>query len=205
MTHRTVNQAPEENPQIEQILEAVLLQALDIAKEKLDEGELLVPFTALAVGETLFIETHPAEDPDDCFKMAQHTVQHASGALAYAFCYDGYVDTNDGELDAIIAEGGIPGSEVGHAVGYLYTVEGEGEERKFKIEDKPLYIGQAPNFMEYTLLVTEDELDEDDRGERDDDEGEGAGEAGVDGEAAADLDDEEISVDDRDESEEDDD
>ena len=162
MAYRAIEQVPEDAPEIEQILEAVLLQALDIAREKLEQEKLLVPFTALAVGETLFIETHPAEDSEDCFKMAQHTVQNARGALAYAFCYDGYVDTDDGELDAIIAEGGIPGAEAGHAVGYLYKVEGEGEELEFKVEDHPLYIGQAPNFMEFTLVVIDDEeLDED--------------------------------------------
>ncbi len=160
MTHRTIDQVPAEAPEMEQILEAVLLQALEIAKEKLDAGELLVPFTALAVGETLFIETHPAEDPNDCFKMAQHTVQHASGALAYAFCYDGYVETDEGELDAIIAEGGVPGGESGHAVGHLYTVEGEGEDLKFKVDENPLYIGQAPNFMEFTGMFEEGEAEE---------------------------------------------
>ena len=168
MSHRTIDQVPAEAPEMEQILEAVLLQALEIAREKLDAGELLVPFTALAVGETLFLETHPSEDPEDCFKMAQHTVQHASGALAYAFCYDGYVETDEGELDAIIAEGGVPGGGSGHAVGYLYTVEGEGEDLKFKVEENPLYIGQAPNFMEFTgLFAAEDEEFEDGTGEDD--------------------------------------
>ena len=171
MSHRTIDQVPAEAPEMEQILEAVLLQALEIAREKLDAGELLVPFTALAVGETLFLETHPAEDPEDCFKMAQHTVQHASGALAYAFCYDGYVETDEGELDAIIAEGGVPKAESGHAVGFLYTVEGEGEDVKFKVEEEPLYIGQSPNFMEFTGMFeegdhdSEDELEDDHDGE----------------------------------------
>lgn len=160
MTHRTIDQVPAGVPEMEQILEAVLLQALEIAKEKLDAKELLVPFTALAVGETLFTETHPSEDPDECFKMAQHTVQNARGALAYAFCYDGYVDTDEGELDAIIAEGGVPGASTGHAVGFLYKVEGEGETLEFKIEDAPVYIGQAPNFMEYTLVLDGEEFDE---------------------------------------------
>lgn len=167
MTHRIIDQVPTEAPEMEQILEAVLLQALEIAKEKLDARELPVPFTALAVGETLFIETHPAEDPNDCFKMAQHTVQHASGALAYAFCYDGYVETDDGELDAIIAEGGVPGGESGHAIGYLYIVEGEGEDLKYKVDENPLYIGQAPNFMEFTGIFEEDEAEEHDHEDED--------------------------------------
>lgn len=156
MAHRTISQVPEGVPEINPMLEAVLLQALDIAREKLDAKEPLVPFTALAVGETLFTETHPSEDPDECFRMAQHTVQNARGALAYAFCYDGYVETNEGELDAIIAEGGMPGDASGHAAGYLYAVEGEGDSLEFRVEDQAIYIGEAPNFMEFTLIVEED-------------------------------------------------
>lgn len=161
MADRSVRHIPEGAPEIDPMLEAVLLQALDVAREKLDAKEQLVPFTALAVGETLFIETHPADDSDACFRMARHTVQNARGALAYAFCYDGYVETDDGQLDAIIAEGGMPGDPAGHAVGFLYTVEGEGEELEFRTEDQPSYIGEAPNFMEFTLAVEEADAGED--------------------------------------------
>lgn len=164
MAHRNISQVPEGTPEIDPMLEAVLLQALDVAREKLEAKEPLVPFTALAVGETLFIETHPSEEPDECFRMAQHTVQNARGALAYAFCYDGYVETDTGQLDAIIAEGGMPGDATGHAVGFLYTVEGEGEELEFNIEEQPSYIGEAPNFMEFTFTF-EDESAEEEAGE----------------------------------------
>lgn len=160
MSYRTVDPVPEEIPEIEPVLEAVLLQALEIAREKADAGEDLVPFTALAVGETLFMETHPSEDPEECFREAQHTVQNARGAAAYAFCYDGYIDSNEGELDAIIAEGGIPGEPFGHAVGYLYTLVPGEESVHVSFDDSPLYIGRAPNFMEFTLALDEDELEE---------------------------------------------
>lgn len=160
MADRTIDQIPADVPAFEGILEAVLLQALDEAREKMEAGEEVVPFTALAVGDTLFIETHPGDDADECFAAAQHTVQHVRGAAAYAFCYDGYVETNDGELDALIAEGGVPGSPTGHAIGLLYTAQGEGEDFSVNIDDRPLYIGQAPNFMEFTLFVDEEGADE---------------------------------------------
>ena len=162
MADRTIEQVPADVPAFEGILEAVLLQTLEIGRESLESGEELVPFTALAVGDTLFTETHPADDSEACFAAAQHTVQNARGASAYAFCYDGYVDTDEGELDAIIAEGGVPGSSEGHAIGYLYTTEGEGEDFRVKIDGTPLYIGQAPNFMEFTLVVMDDDEDDSD-------------------------------------------
>ena len=34
----------------------------------------------------------------------------------------GTSETDDGVMDALIAEGGIPGEEAGYAVGYLYTM-----------------------------------------------------------------------------------
>ena len=84
----------------------------------------------------------------------------ARGAEAYALCYDGYIETDDGVMDALIAEGGIPGEEAGYAVGYLYTME-EGENPVF--EEEPAYVGEAPNFMENLKAASEyseDEIEE---------------------------------------------
>ena len=87
-------------------------------------------------------------------------MEHARGAQAYSFCYDGYVETDDGTHDALIAEGGVPSADKGFAVGQLYTVDDEGA---VTFESEPVYIGPAPNFMialrdadEYT----DDEIDE---------------------------------------------
>ena len=137
MADRTVENSSEEVPEIPEMLENVLLFALDEAKEKMEEGAELVPFTTLVVKENLFIESHPGDSSEECYNLAQHTVEGARGADAYAFCYDGYVETDDGTKDVIIAEGGVPGAEDGYAVGYLYTVDDEGgctfeEEAKLK-------------------------------------------------------------------------
>ena len=55
MADRDVDQTTIEVPQIDETLEAVLIAALNEAKKRLEAGEEVVPFTALAVGETLFI------------------------------------------------------------------------------------------------------------------------------------------------------
>ena len=142
MADRTVENSYEEVPEIPEMLENVLLFALDEAKEKMEEGAELVPFTTLVVKENLFIESHPGDSSEECYNLAQHTVEGARGA------------------DAIIAEGGVPGAEDGYAVGYLYTVDDEGG---YTFEDEAAYIGEAPNFMaklKSGVDYGEDEIDE---------------------------------------------
>lgn len=157
MTERVVESSADEVPEIPDILEKVMLFSLDHAQKKMEAGEDLVPFTSLAVKETLFMETHPADDEQACFNLARHTVEHARGAQAYAFTYDGYVDTDDGTRDAIISEGGVPAADKGFAVGQLYTVSDDGT---IEFESEPVYIGPAPNFM-IALLNADEYADED--------------------------------------------
>lgn len=139
------NNAPEQD--IDDVLKAVINAVLEEACTKMEAGEEVVPFTGLAIKENLFIETHPADDVEECFLAARREVQGARGATAYAFCYDGYIETEDGMRDALIAEGGLPGEEAGYAFGYLYDDEG--------IEKEIVYIGPAPNFMENLKLELE--------------------------------------------------
>ena len=61
MADRVVENQDNEVPEIPEILEKVLLFSLDEAKQKLSQSNEVVPFTALAVKENLFIENHPGE------------------------------------------------------------------------------------------------------------------------------------------------
>ncbi|WP_080801001.1 hypothetical protein [Arabiibacter massiliensis] len=143
MADRMVESSDVQVPEIPEILEKVLLFSLDEAKEKMEQGAEVVPFTALVVKDNLFIENHPGESAEECFNFARHTVENARGAEAYALCYDGYVEVDDGVRDALIAEGGVPGEDEGYAVGYLYEADGD----TVTFEEEPAYIGEAPNFM----------------------------------------------------------
>ena len=128
---------------VDDVLKAVIVAVLDEAADKMEAGKDVIPFTGLAVKENLFIETHPGDDAEECFLAARKEVQGARGATAYAFCYDGYVDTDEGQKDALIAEGGLPGEEQGYAFGYLYDEDG--------IEREVVYIGPAPKTSSLSL------------------------------------------------------
>lgn len=140
MADREVDENSQPAGDIDDVLKAVIKTVLDEAAGKLEAGEDIIPFTGLAVKENLFIETHPGDSAEDCFLAARKEVEGARGATAYAFCYDGYVDTDEGQRDVIIAEGGMPGEPQGYAFGYLYDESG--------IDREIVYIGPAPNFME---------------------------------------------------------
>lgn len=160
MADRVVESSEIEVPEIPEILEKVLLFSLEEAKEKLEAGDDVIPFTALVVKENLFIENHPGESAEECFNFARHTVEHARGAEAYALCYDGYIEVDDGTKDALIAEGGVPGEDAGYAVGYLYEADEEGN---VTFEAEPAYIGEAPNFMialQSADAYSDEEIDE---------------------------------------------
>ena len=145
MADRIVEEAITEIPEFDEALENVLLFALEEAKNKMATGENVIPFSCLVVKEALFMENHPGDSAEQCFALARHTVEGAKGATCYAFCYDGYVDTDEGTKDALIAEGGLPGEDAGYAVCYVYTTDDEGN---VTFEEEPAYIGEAPNFME---------------------------------------------------------
>ena len=160
MADRNIENASQEVPEIPEELERVLVFSLDEGKEKLESGQDLIPFTALIVKDNLFLESHPGDNAEECFEAAEKNVRGARGAGAYAFCYDGYIETDDGVKDAVIAEGGEPGGDTGYAVAYLYTVDDEGN---FIFEKEPAYVGEAPNFMENLKEpadYTDDDLDE---------------------------------------------
>lgn len=134
-------------PEIDEMLQQVLIAALNEAKRVfLGNGGMLVPFTALAKEGKMELAPHAVGEVDDCFDDAQRCVAASEGMEAYAFCYDGYVDTDEGQCDILIAEGGLPGDEEGCAIGYIYHLpENEGD--PIEVEEEPVYVGPAPNFF----------------------------------------------------------
>lgn len=188
MADRVVENYTSEVPPMPEVLQRLLVVALDEGRERIAAGEDLVPFTMLVVGDSLFTEAADGATTDECYRIARHTVEGARGALAYAFCYDGYLDTDEGVKDCVIAEGGVPGTPEGFAMGYLYGTVGGA----VRFNDDPSFIGSAPNFMEGLVEeVAADEGDEaSDEGADEADEADGADES-----ADADADDADAAAD----------
>lgn len=138
-------------PDIPESVQKIVGHALNKAKVELEKSGLIVPFTAVLIKDQVFIELHPGDSPRECFNLARHSVEGMRGATSYAFCYDGFIDTNQGQKDAIIAEGGVPGSDEGYALAYIYTIDetdDNGNPSSVTVESAHLtYIGEADNFM----------------------------------------------------------
>jgi hypothetical protein len=105
----------------EQILERVVLYALDQGTEKLEQSGTLEPFTILIEDEELFIEEHPGEDEEASYASARRTVYQMERLCnAYVFCYDGYVVLDEGTRDALIVEYANKGDEKAQVIVRLY-------------------------------------------------------------------------------------
>lgn len=138
--------AEEKRIEIPYVLESVLRYCLKDAQERMEKGETVLPFSALAVKDTLFMEEHDADSVEESFDSVKKLVSNARGASAYGFCYDGYIEMPSlKKRDCLIAQGGVPGGEYGHAIGVLYTIDSEG---KPVFEDEPIYVGNALNYMQ---------------------------------------------------------
>lgn len=151
--------------EIPPVLESVLRYCLKDGKERMEKGEQIIPFSALAVKDTLFFEEHPGDDVKECFASAKRTVENARGASAYGFCYDGFIEVGaDAKMqDCLIAEGGCPGEPYGHAIGLVYRAKSDGT---VEFAEEPIYVGSSLNYMlTLAALEEEEEADEEAAGE----------------------------------------
>ncbi len=148
--------------EIDPILDSLLRYCLKEAMEKIEKKESLVPFTGIVVKNKLFMEQHAQENEEEVRSSVRLCVGGVRGAEAYGFCYYGYIDTEDeGEIvqkDCLIAEGGIPGDEKGHAVGIVYSQDGE---ENISFDEHLVYVGEVENFMSHLDPIIPKEVIED--------------------------------------------
>lgn len=140
-------------------LDKIVLYALDEAMEKLEQAGEFEPFTVILHGENLHVESHPGEDAVDCFNAATTAVNLLAHVMqAYVFAYDGYVNTDSGTRDALIAERGIPGEESAQAFAILYTIDEEGD-GSLSFEEGIYDLGSASSLLDGEE-ASEEDLDE---------------------------------------------
>ncbi|MDR0308593.1 MAG: hypothetical protein LBH87_01520 [Coriobacteriales bacterium] len=123
--------------------------AFDEASQKLEEDGGFEPFVALLCGEELQVEELEGDDEDAIYAALKKTIfQMDVVSDAYVFCYDGYVDLDDGPHDAILLEWARNNDEQAQILAWLYQPHNDHIDF---IE--PLYsLGETDNFF----LIGED-------------------------------------------------
>lgn len=138
--------AQQESLEMDEVLEKIVFYSLDEAKGKLESDGECAPFTVVVSGDQMFVENYPDEGVEMCRANAEANVKTASTfASHYAFCYDGFLETNQGALDAIIVEAADCDMEQAYVIGLLYTQDDDGA-RSFK--EQPAFIDYAPTFFD---------------------------------------------------------
>ena len=118
--------ADQENLELDEVLEKITFYCFDEARKKIEAGEECVPFTCVVSGEQMFVESYPGEDVTMCRKNAEANVKSSSSfSSCYAFCYDGFLMTDEGQLDAILVECAQRDMESSYVIGLLYKKEGD--------------------------------------------------------------------------------
>jgi hypothetical protein len=105
-------------------LDKIVFFAFDEARQKLEQGAYVEPFTVVLANDGLFIEGHPGDDVEECYESARRSLSDKDLiAEAYVFCYDGYVETDSDTRDAIIVERASRDDAAGEAFALLYAVQ----------------------------------------------------------------------------------
>lgn len=147
VAERIIDTNATEVPAIDDLLQKLMTYLVREAKGRMEKGESFNPFVGVAVKDSLVLEEIiPTDDTTDgVYRMAKHTVENTRGAQAYGFCYDGYLETDDGQKDAIMVEGGMAGQPEGYAICLMY--EPGDTPGSYKFIPPISYVGMAPNFM----------------------------------------------------------
>lgn len=103
------------------------MKAVDLAFQEaqsyLTSGMGLAPFTVSAIDEGLEVDDQSAETPDDVYESVKMLLA-ANMPEGYALAYDGYVDTEDGDRDAIVVEVADRGSVSAYVLAMPYVLDG---------------------------------------------------------------------------------
>lgn len=99
--------------------------AFDEAQEWLKSEGGFLPFTVTVVDEGLEVNEHPGDSPEEVRESVKILLAQDMPE-GYALCYDGYVETDDGTLDALMVEVADRGSARADVLAMLYSQEEDG-------------------------------------------------------------------------------
>ena len=141
--------ADQEALEMDDILEKITFYCLDQAQTKLSAGEECTPFTVVVEGDQMFEENFPADDIVTCRKGAEASVKSSSSfSTHYAFCYDGFLMTDDGQIDALIVECATRDMERAYVIALVYRVKEDG----VVFEKTPAYVDDVDTFYDLATV-----------------------------------------------------
>lgn len=121
--------AQADSPTAELMLTEPLRIAIDHAFREaqtcLREDGSLVPFTIICTSDGYDIADHPGTSTDEIYESVC-TLMAREIPPAYAFVYDGFVDTDEGRRDALICEAAKRGDATAYLLAQLYTAGEDG-------------------------------------------------------------------------------
>ncbi len=146
----------QETLEMDEVLEKVISYCAEEAKEKLAQIGSFEPFTVVVEGDNMHIENYPGDDVEKIRANAKTAVSTASDfADYYCFCYDGYVDTDEGELDAIVIEAAAREDEQAMGIVNLYRIDEAGD-GAIVFEDELAYVGEAETWFDAAAVAAGD-------------------------------------------------
>ncbi len=149
----------QETLEMDEVLEKVISYCAEEAKEKLAQAGSFEPFTVVVEGDNMHIENHPGDNPEEIRSNARVAVATASSfASYYTFTYDGFVDTDAGELDAIVIEAAARDDEEAMAIVNLYRVDESGD-GSIVFEDELAYVGETESWFDRAAVAAGDEAE----------------------------------------------
>lgn len=147
--------AEEETLEMDEVLEQVLAYAVDEAKESLIQTGEFTPFTIVVEGDNMHIESFPGDSPESIRESARDQIKLASSfATHYAFCYDGFIETDGPTLDAIVVECAARDQEDAFAIVCIYQQDDSGE-GTLTFEDELAYLGEAEMLLDTSVALRE--------------------------------------------------
>lgn len=141
--------AEQETLEMDEVLEKILFYCLDQAQAKLESGEELTPFTVIVDGDKMFEETFPGDDVVTCRQAAESAVKSSSAFSShYAFCYDGFLMTDQGDLDAIMVECATNDMDKAFVIARLYKQD----EGTYSFEITPAFVDETDSFYDHEAV-----------------------------------------------------
>ena len=112
------------NLQIGENVHAALDHAFTEAQQRLvSMQQSFDPFTVTVVDEGLEVNDVSSVDSPNAVRESVKMLLAQDMPEGYALCYDGWIDTDDGKLDAVIVEVCERGAENAYILALVYTIE----------------------------------------------------------------------------------